>query len=142
MSAMSAGYRRIAFALAAAGLVLAAPAHAQGRGNGKGHGKDHGRSEREYREYRERREYRDRRYVPMDRAVVVTREVLVERGYVVERVERVRDTQVIYYYRGNNGRGRGRGRLERMVIRPHGDVYVVDDAPSGVLVDLRVRLPL
>lgn len=139
---MSAGHRRIAFALTAAGLVLAAPAHAQGRGHGHGHGHDKDRDHDRGRVVVVEREQRERRYVPMDRAVYVTRDVLVRRGYVVERVERVEDTQVIYYYRGNNGRGRGHGRLERMVIRPRGDVYVIDDAPSGVMVDLRVRLPL
>jgi hypothetical protein len=118
--------------------LIAAPAHAQGRGHGKSHGeKDHDRVK-----YEHEHEGGGRKYVPMDRAVVVTRNVLVERGYVVTRVERVRDTQVIYYYRGNRGRGRGHGPLYRMVIRPRGEVYVIDDAPSGVMVDLRVRLPL
>jgi hypothetical protein len=130
-------------ALLAFGLV-AAPAHAQGRGHGKSHGdKDHGDEDHGRVVYVREHEHGPRKkYVPMDRAVIITRGVLVERGYVVERVERVHDTQVIYYYRGNRGRGRGHGPLERMVIRPRGDVYVIDDAPSGAMVDLRVRLPL
>lgn len=77
-----------------------------------------------------------------DRAVDVTREVLVAKGYRVERVERVGATRVIYFYRGNRGRGRGRGPLMRMVVRPVGDGFEFDHAPSGVTVDIKVRLKL
>jgi hypothetical protein len=73
-------------------------------------------------------------------AVTVTREILVARGYRVARVEVVRDAHVIYFYRGNNGRGRGRGPLEKMIIRPSGDLVVFESAPEQVRIDLRIRL--
>ena len=75
-------------------------------------------------------------------AVVATREILVAHGYQVVRVERVGVNQVIYYRRGNNGRGKGLGPLERMVVRPAGEVVAFESAPRGVLIDLNVRLGL
>jgi hypothetical protein len=104
--------------------AVVAPAHAQGKSGGKrsnppGHAKKH--------------------VTPVD-AVVVSREVLVRYGYTVVRVERVRDTQVIYYRRGNNGRGRGLGPVEKMVVRPSGTIVVFEAAPEKVLIDIRVRL--
>ncbi|HVE80045.1 MAG TPA: hypothetical protein VNA89_14360 [Gemmatimonadaceae bacterium] len=80
--------------------------------------------------------------VTYDRAVDVTREVLIERGYRIERVETVGPTRVIYFYRGNRGRGRGRGPLLRMIVRRVDDRFVFDHAPSGVTVDINVRLKL
>jgi hypothetical protein len=80
--------------------------------------------------------------ISYDRAVDVTRQVLVEKGYGIERVEVLGDTRVIYYYRGNRGRGRGRGPLMRMVVRRVEDRWYFDDAPSGLSVDINVRLKL
>ena len=73
-------------------------------------------------------------------AVDVSRRVLVEHGYVVSRVERRGDTQVIYYYRGNNGRGKGKGPLQRMVVRPTADRFVFDGAPADVRRAVTMRL--
>ena len=75
-------------------------------------------------------------------AVVVTREVLVKHGYTVVRIEDVGLTHVIYYRRGNMGRGRGLGPIERMVVRPSGDIVVFEAGPAPVLLDIRVRLGL
>jgi len=104
--------------------AVVAPAHAQGKSGAKrsvppGHAKKH--------------------VTPGD-AVVVTRDVLVRYGYTVVRVDRVRETQVIYYRRGNNGRGRGLGPVEKMVVRPSGTIVVFEAAPEKVLLDIRVRL--
>ena len=106
--------------------AIAAPAHAQGKIGAKrsvppGQAKKH--------------------VTPGD-AVLVTREVLVSHGYTIVRVERVRETQVIYYRRGNNGRGRGLGPVERMVVRPSGTIVVFEAAPERALLDIRVRLGL
>lgn len=81
-----------------------------------------------------------KKHVTTSQAIVVTRDVLVKHGYNVVRVERVGVTEVIYYRRGNNGRGRGLGPVERMVVRPSGDIVVFESAPRGVLVDINVRL--
>ena len=73
-------------------------------------------------------------------AVDVSRRVLVEHGYVVSRVERRGDTQVIYYYRGNNGRGKGQGPLQRIVVRPTADRFVFEGAPADVKRAVTMRL--
>ena len=73
-------------------------------------------------------------------AVDVSRRVLLEHGYTVARVERRGDTQVIYYYRGNNGRGKGRGPLERIVVRPSRDIFVFEGAPADVKRAVTLRL--
>lgn len=73
-------------------------------------------------------------------AVDVSRRVLIEQGYSVARVERRGSAQVIYYYRGNNGRGKGRGPLERIVVRPSADRFVFEGAPSSVLKAVTMRL--
>ena len=75
-------------------------------------------------------------------AVVVSREVLVKHGFSVVRVEQVGATQVIYYRRGNNGRGRGGGPMEKMVVRPSGQIVVFESTPAPVLADIKVRLGL
>jgi hypothetical protein len=75
-------------------------------------------------------------------AVDVSRRVLIEQGYSISRVERRGDTQVIYYYRGNNGRGKGRGPLERIVVRPKADRFVFEGAPSSVLKAVTLRLQM
>ena len=116
--------RPIAVALLA--LLLAGPAAAQGKsGKAKGHD-GHGKKPK----------------VTTDHAVVQTREVLVARGYEVVRVENDGPVRAVYYRRGNNGRGRGKGPVEVMYIRPSNDVVVIERAPSGVSVDINVRLGL
>ena len=75
-------------------------------------------------------------------AVVVSREVLVKHGFTVVRVEQVGPTQVIYYRRGNNGRGRGGGPMEKMVVRPSGQIVVFESTPAPVLADIKIRLGL
>ena len=75
-------------------------------------------------------------------AVVVSRNILISHGYDVIRVERVGVTQVIYYRRGNNGRGRGHGPIEKMIVKPAGDVVIFESAPPKVLVAINVKLGL
>ena len=83
-----------------------------------------------------------KKHVSTGDAVIATREILVTHGYQVVRVERVGVNQVIYYRRGNNGRGKGLGPLERMVVRPAGEVVAFESAPPRVLIDINVRLGL
>ena len=75
-------------------------------------------------------------------AVVATRDILVKHGYNVVRVETVEGAQVIYYRRGNMGKGKGLGPIERMVVRPRGDLVVFDGGPSVVVVDVKLKLGL
>jgi hypothetical protein len=111
-------------------LTLAATAaEAQGKGKGGKGGNAPGHA-------------KAKKHVSTADAVIVTRELLVKHGYQVVRVERVGLNQVIYYRRGNNGRGKGLGPLERMVVRPAGEVVAFESAPSRVLVDINVRLGL
>jgi hypothetical protein len=117
-------------------LCVASPVVAQGKGHGHdddhapGHGRAYGHEKKVHYEVRD------------ERVLVTTRDVLVHRGYVVERVEDRGDVRVIYYRRGNMGRGHGRGPVERLVIRRVDDRLVWDDAPSGVVADINVRLRL
>lgn len=83
-----------------------------------------------------------KKHVTTSQALVVTREVLATHGFSVVRVERVGVTEVIYYRRGNRGRGRGLGPVEKMVVRPSGNIVVFEAAPKGVLIDINVRLGL
>lgn len=80
--------------------------------------------------------------VTADAAVVVTRDILVKHGYQVVRVETVGVTQVIYFRRGNMGKGKGLGPVEKMIVRPRGDIVVFENAPSRVHIDVKVRLGL
>jgi hypothetical protein len=68
--------------------------------------------------------------------------MLVKHGFTFVRVERVGGTQVVYYRRGNMGKGKGLGPVEKMIIRPSGDVVVLESAPSIVLVDVKLKLGL
>ena len=104
--------------LVAAMTMAAAPAQAQGKGKGKHYA------------------------VSGDKAMSVTRTVLERQGYEVVRVVRDRDTQVIYYRRGNNGRGKGKGPMERMVIRTVERRIVFEEVPSAILVDIDIKLRL
>lgn len=83
-----------------------------------------------------------RKRVTTNDAVSASREILVKHGYQFVRVETVGATQVIYYRRGNMGRGKGLGPVEKMVVRPSNTIVVFEGGPSGVVVDLRVRLGL
>lgn len=105
----------------AVGLFVAAvlPAQAQGRGHGP------------------------KRYaVTTDRAIVVTRDVLVRNGYQVIRVEHRGPDRIVWYRAGNRGRGRGWGPPMKMVVHREADRVIFVDAPSGILVDIDVRLRL
>jgi len=106
----------IALAVAALTALAAVPAHAQGKG----------------------KHYS----VSTDKAMDVTRVVLQRQGYEMVRVVHERDTQVIYYRRGNNGRGKGKGPMERMVIRTVDRRVVFEEAPSAILVDIDFQLKL
>ena len=141
--------RRALLVLAAPALlaVVAAPAAAQGKGNGKGGDKaakpvsqaSAGRSESKPRAASPSAAKAKQRVTHVQ-AVDVSRSILIEHGYTVSRVERVGDTRVIYYYRGNNGRGKGRGPLQRMVVRPSADRFVFDGAPADVKRAVTLRL--
>jgi len=119
---------------AIAALCLLAPVavHAQGRGNGHGN-KPH---------KQDKHHKQSRRVVTVDHAIVTTREILVAQGYTVVRVERSGPAQVVYFRRGSRGRGHGHGPVERIIVRPAGDVVVIDQGPSAVVADIRVRLRL
>ena len=106
----------LAVAVAALATVGAAPAHAQGKG----------------------KHYS----VSGDKAMSATKVVLQRQGYELVRVVRERDTQVIYYRRGNNGKGKGKGPMERMVIRTVDRRVVFEEAPSAILVDIDFQLKL
>ena len=75
-------------------------------------------------------------------AVSASRDILVKHGYQFVRVETVGTTQVIYYRRGNMGRGKGLGPLEKMVVRPSNSIVLFDGGPSGVVLDLKIKLGL
>ena len=117
--------RRLAL-LAFAGLAFTSSAAlAQGKGNNKDHVPP-GQAKK----------------VTPAGAVVVTKEILAKHGWTFVRVERVGVTQVIYYRRGNMGRGKGLGPVEKLVIRPSGDVVVFDNTPQIILADIKIRLGL
>jgi len=77
-----------------------------------------------------------------DRAITVTREVLVKDGYDVVRVERVGETQVVYYRRGNMGKGKGKGPLEKLVIRRVANRIVFEDTAPDIMVNIELKLRL
>jgi hypothetical protein len=82
-----------------------------------------------------------KKVVTADQAIVATREVLVSHGYVIVRVDRVQETRVVYYRRGNMGRGKGKGPIEKIVIRPEPDrVVFVSQPPRGLMIDINLRL--
>lgn len=68
--------------------------------------------------------------------------VLAEKGYTVWRVEPSGTSQVVYYYRGNNGRGRGHGPLEKIYIRPpkERDRIVVEGPSRTLVLAIQARL--
>ena len=129
---------RLAATLGAALVILAAAApaaQAQGKGNAK-----HGQGKPAKQGHLPPGQAKKR--VTTSHAVIVTRDVLVSQGFRVVRVERLGDAQVIYYRRGNNGRGRGLGPVERLVVRPAGEIVAFEAAPRPVLLAVNVRLGL
>ena len=70
------------------------------------------------------------------------RVVLEEQGYQVWRVEPMGTTQVVYFYRGNNGRGRGHGPIERIYIRPAKERVVVEGPTKTLVLAIQARLGL
>ena len=122
-----------------AALVLLAAAAPAAQAQGKGHAK-HGQARSAKQGHVPPGQAKKR--VSTSQAVIVTRDVLVSHGFQVVRVERLGTAQVIYYRRGNNGRGRGLGPVERMVVRPAGEVVVFESAPRPVLLAVNVRLGL
>jgi len=120
--------RMVALGALVAALSIPGAVAAQGKGHGKGPPRTPpGHAKKQ---------------VSTNQAVLAAREILVTHGFHVVRVELVDHVQVIYYRRGNNGRGRGLGPVEKMVIRPSGDIVVIESAPPRVLVDINVRLGL
>jgi len=148
--------RRALLSLVAPALLamVAAPAAAQGKGSKSGHGSANASkpatkpvaksvakpSARGAAKARAVPPGQAKKRVTHGEAVDVSRRVLVERGYTIARVERVRDTRVIYYYRGNNGRGKGHGPLQRMVVRPSQERFVFEGAPADVVKAVNIRL--
>lgn len=117
----------VTIGLVFAALCTAAPLAAQGKGNAKSKTDPPGQAKKR---------------VTTSQAVVVMREVLVSQGFSVVRVERVGATDVVYYRRGNNGRGKGLGPVEKIVVRPSGDIVVFEAAPKDVLLQVNIRLGL
>ncbi len=75
-------------------------------------------------------------------AVDALRDVMGRSGFEIVRIENDGGDRIVYYRRGNNGRGKGKGRPERIVIRRVESRIVFEGAPSGILVDIDVRLRL
>ena len=130
---------RHAATLGAALIMLAAAAPAA-EAQGRGHGKQGGQAKPAKHAHTPPGQAKKR--VTTSHAVIVTRDVLVSQGFRVVRVERLGDAQVIYYRRGNNGRGRGLGPVERLVVRPAGEIVAFEAAPRPVLLAVNVRLGL
>lgn len=115
--------RILAPVLAAAFLLVADSAQAQGKGKAK-----------DERAAQPAKDAPGQKKIPpgqakkvtTDQAVVAARDVLTKNGYRVVRVERVNGTQVIWYRRGNNGNGKGQGPLEKMVVRPYESVVKIE----------------
>ena len=105
-------------ALAVAAFTLGAPTAAHAQGKGKHY------------------------TVSSDKAMDATKVVLQRQGYELVKIVRDRDTQVIYYRRGNSGRGKGKGPMERMVIRTVERRIVFEEVPSAILVDIDFQLKL
>jgi hypothetical protein len=117
----------------AAAAVLATDVEAQGKGKGAKH--DHAVVQQGH-----DKRPKLKKVVTSDDAVDATRIVLREQGYELVRVEQRRDVRVVYYRRGNMGRGKGKGPIMYMVIRPSPDRIIIERAPSGVLMQINVRL--
>src|SRR5687768_2296972 len=73
-------------------------------------------------------------------AVSLSTKMLVKHGFQVVRVEPLKDSQVIYYRAGNNGRGRGLGPVRKMIVRPYGNIVIFEAAPENVRLDIKLQL--
>lgn len=80
--------------------------------------------------------------VSPDRAVSVTREVLFKDGFTVVRIEKVGETQVVYYRRGNMGKGKGKGPVQKMIIRRVANRIVFEETAPDILVNIELKLRL
>lgn len=111
-------------------LVFAASAGAQGKS------KDHGPKKVPPGQAKKAVTVRD--------GVSSARIVLEEQGYQVWRVEPMGTSQVVYYYRGNNGRGKGHGPIEKIYIRPPKDRQrlVVEGPTRSLVLAIQARLGL
>ena len=112
------------------GLLLAVSGTAQAQGKSK----DHGPRKVPPGQAKKRVTVRD--------GVVSARAVLEERGYQVWRIEPMGTSQVVYYYRGNNGRGRGHGPVEKIYIRPgrEPDHPLVEGPTRTLVLAIQARL--
>ena len=81
-----------------------------------------------------------KKHVTTGEAVSLSRTILVKHGFQVVRVETVRGAQVIYYRAGNNGRGRGLGPVQKMIIRPSGNIVTFEAVPERVRLDIKLQL--
>ena len=70
------------------------------------------------------------------------RVILEEKGYHVWRVEPMGTSQVVYYYRGNNGRGRGHGPVEKIYIRPARERVIIEGPTRTLVLAIQARLGL
>lgn len=80
--------------------------------------------------------------VSVDVALEATTITLVEEGFDVVRLEPQEELLIVYYRRGNMGKGKGKGPMERMVIRRHRDVVVIEDVDPAILIKIEVALKL
>jgi hypothetical protein len=122
-------YPFLTFTLALS-LIFAASAGAQGKSQGHGPKKvPPGQA---------------KKAVTVRDGVSSARVVLEEQGYQVWRVEPMGTSQVVYYYRGNNGRGKGHGPIEKIYIRPPKDKQrlVVEGPTRSLVLAIQARLGL
>ena len=136
--------RRLALVAAAPVLfaLVAGEAGAQGKSKGNGSGSQPAAAANGGTSGAKAKGAPGKRKMSHAQAVDVSREVLVAQGYNVQRVEIVGDTRVIYYYRGNNGRGKGRGPLERIVVRPTAERFVVEGGTRSVISAIMQKIGL
>ena len=80
--------------------------------------------------------------ITADLALETTKTVLVAEGFDVVKLESQEDLLVVYYRRGNMGKGKGKGPMEKMVIRRHRDVIVIEEVEPTILLKIEVALEL
>ena len=143
--------RRIA-GLAAAFVLIAGSAQAQGKGHGKGHDKYDKHDNRGEQEMRDDRYEQGRRvppglakkpggmppgqykkhYAPAEGAGVL-RDVFVRRGYTVVRTDNAGTSQYVYYRLRD-------GSVRRAVVTPGTDRLGFSNVPSALLREVLARL--
>lgn len=121
---------RATFTALALGLLLTAVGTAGAQGKGQGHGP------------KKVPPGQAKKAITVRDGVSSARAVLQEKGYEVWRVEPMGTTQVVYFYRGNNGRGRGHGPIERIYIRPAKERVVVEGPTKTLVLAIQARLGL